>query len=54
MCNIKYEVKIITVENIKICRCFGDHVSFELAAVYVSAQHSKATGVAKLLPPMQL
>ena len=35
MSNIKYEVKIITVENIKICRCFGDHVSFELAAVYV-------------------
>jgi hypothetical protein len=35
MSNIKYEVKIITVENIQICRCLGDHVSSELAAMYV-------------------
>jgi hypothetical protein len=35
MSNTKYEVKIITVENIKICRCLGDHASFEIEAMYV-------------------
>jgi len=35
MTNIKYEVKIITVENIKTCRWLGYHASFELSAVYV-------------------
>jgi len=38
MSNIKYEVKIITVENIKICRCLGDHESFELAVTYVKVK----------------
>jgi hypothetical protein len=38
MSNIKHEVKIITVENIKICRCLGDHASFELAAMYVKVK----------------
>jgi len=38
MSNIKYEVKIITVESIKICRCLGDHASFELAAMYVKVK----------------
>jgi hypothetical protein len=35
MNNIKYELKIITVESIKICICRGDHVSFELATMYL-------------------